>query len=124
MNPKKVGNSPIIRGEVISRKSGVKVDKGITRERSASLIAFKYNIAVATFKEALMHMASQKPSFISGISIKNSKGIKIGNPKKFKAHATTYSSMFFRPNLPATSVRERKKAVRNAKRIQVIELSF
>ena len=121
INPKMVGNSPTIRGEVINRNKGVKVESGITRDRSANFIAFKYNIAVAIFNVPLTRIANQNPGVISGISIKNNIGIKRGSAKKLSAQATIYSSIFFNPNLPATSVSERNNAVRKAKNIQVIE---
>jgi hypothetical protein len=78
-------------------------------------------MAVAILSVPLTKTASQNPDVISGISIKNNNGSKIGSAKKFNAQATMYSSIFFNPNFPATSVRERNIAVRNAKNIQVID---
>jgi len=81
-------------------------------------------MAVAIFKVPLIKMANQKPLVIAGISIKNNMGSNKGSAKKFNAQATIYSSIFFNPNLPATSVKDRKKAVKIAKKIQVIKKDY
>lgn len=61
--PKGFGNSPIIIGDVISRKTGVNVVIGRVRERGESLIAFINNKEEITFREDVARSAIQKVEF-------------------------------------------------------------
>ena len=81
-------------------------------------------MVVNVFNILLMVIAYQNFGVSSGISIKKRIGSSRGKEKKLKDHATIYSSIFFNPILPATSVNDRKRAVSNAKIIQVIFITF
>lgn len=62
ITPKGFGNSPIIKGEVIRRKTGVRLTIGKVNERGEFLIASTNKIDVTVLRAAVANRAIQKVS--------------------------------------------------------------
>ena len=115
IKPRRLGNSPKIRGEVTRRKRGVNASMGTEIERSECFKAFIYSIVESTFRDPPTKRAAQNPSPILGIPRTIITGIKNKNAKKRAENATIYSSTILRLFLLATSVKDSKIAVNPAK---------
>lgn len=59
ITPRSVGNCPRIKGDTIKRKSGVKANNGIVRDKSDVLIALSCNIVAITFNAPSISNAIQ-----------------------------------------------------------------
>lgn len=81
-SPNGFGNSPTIKGEVISRNSGVRVRIGKVNERGESLIAFTKRIDVIVLRADVARRAVQKVPLTGRKEwVAKLRGIKINSAK-------------------------------------------
>ncbi len=76
------GYSPIMRGDVSSRKTGVNANIGTVNDNGEYWIAFINRKIIRTPNEPLITRTSQNSSPSAGISIKNNSGTVNGSAKK------------------------------------------
>lgn len=84
IKPLVFGNSPIVIGDVINKKRGVKLNIGTTREISPFEIARWYNIAAAVLiipetNSAIKNSSENFSSIKNSVGVKRRRGIKLLN---------------------------------------------
>lgn len=93
-NPNGFGNSPSMIGEVINKKTGVKLTIGKVSERGASLTALMNRIVVSVLRTVDTRIAAQKVP-LTGLKewVAITKGVKINKAKNLCDHAADSTSI-------------------------------
>lgn len=98
--PRGFGNSPSIKGDVMSKKTGVRAVIGSVKESGESLIAFTNKIEEIVLSEAVAISASQKLLFTDWKEPKNkTNGKRTKRAKNRCAHAADKMFIFCAPLL-------------------------
>jgi len=108
-----LGNSPSIKGEVISKKTGVKVTIGRVKDKGELLIVLMNNIVVKVFSSDVAIIAIQNVWFTDWKErVIKARGNMIKREKNLCAQAADKTSIFIAPLLLKALATDSKKALR------------